>query len=336
MSFQTLESMYRRLADYPFKHLRLIWHGGEPLTLGIEFYEKALALQKDYLQGRIVINSIQTNGTLINNDWCDFFKRNKFSVGVSLDGDKTINSDRVYPNGEEAFADIINGIHLMRINHVNFGILAVISNAIIGHEKEFYLFHRTLTESLRINLVVPYGIGKKNVGFSYEEYMDSISNSLIKLYEIWKKDRSGTSLFSIQPFSEIVKSLINCHVHSCSFSENGCASVLSLSHDGRVYSCGRFSSEEQFLMGNINENSFDEILTSPFGIRRAERKKRISIECSGCEFFRICHGGCAHESFALKGDYYKRTPFCQIYKSLFAHIKQDLIKMGIAIKDSAS
>lgn len=306
------------------------------MTLGLAFYEKAMALQKEYLPGRMVLNSIQTNGTLINQDWCDFFRRNRFSVGVSLDGDKAINADRVYPDGEEAFADIINGIHLLRINHVNFGLLSVLSSAIIGQEKAFYVFHRTLTNSLRINFVVPYGIGKENVGFSYDEYMDSLSGSLIKLYEMWKKDRTGTTPFSILPFSEIVRSLINGHVHSCSFSENGCDSVLSLSHDGRVYSCGRFSSEEQFLMGNIMDQSFQEILASPFGSRRAERKDRIKKECAGCEFIRICHGGCAHESFALSGDYFTKTPFCPIYKPLFAHIKKDLIDMGVSVKDSVS
>ena len=324
MSSQTLEKLYLRLAEYPFKRLRIIWHGGEPLTAGIGFYERAMALQKEYLPDRTVINSIQTNGTLINDSWCHFFNENRFSVGVSLDGDKAMNADRIYPDGKDAVSDIIKGIDLLRIHHVKYGLLAVISNSIIGREKAFYRFFKKHTHSLRINFVVPYGVGKDNVAFSYEEYLDALGDSIIKLYNIWKKDHSGKELFSILPFSEIVRSLINGRVNTCSFSDNGCHNVLSLGHDGSLYSCGRLAEDEEFAMGNINDCTFEEALDSAFGQMRRKREQHIIAECGDCEFLNICHGGCAQEAYALSGDYFKKTPFCTIFKRLFTHVKDDL------------
>ena len=158
MSDGVIEQMCIRLAQYPFERMRIVWHGGEPMLAGLHFYEKAVACQKKYLRNRRVINSIQTNGTLIDKQWCEFFKTNDFSVGVSLDGPRNLNTSRTYPNGLEAFDNIIRGVENLRKYGVKYGLLSVLDKKIIGQEQSFYDFVRSISDSIRLNFVVPYGL----------------------------------------------------------------------------------------------------------------------------------------------------------------------------------
>ena len=157
--------------------------------------------------------------------------------------------------------------------------------------------------------------------------MLELSKSLGVLYDLWKNDKSGERPFIVLPFAEMAQSLVNQNVNTCAFSEDGCQGVISISNDGSVYSCGRFSEDVDFLMGNIFDHSFNEILNSDVAKKRARRLCHIKAECSNCKYIKVCNGGCAQEAYAINNDYYKKTPYCSLYLSLFSKIEQDVNTM---------
>ena len=128
MSLDMVSQVIAKALDYADR-VGLIWHGGEPLLMGIQFYEKVVELQKRYKrEGQTIKNNLQTNGTLISQEWVDFFKANDFHVGVSLDGPPEVhNETRVFRSGQGSFEQVMRGIRLLRENGVKFGVLAVIT-----------------------------------------------------------------------------------------------------------------------------------------------------------------------------------------------------------------
>ena len=324
MNEDVLEQLYMRLSEYPFHYIKMIWHGGEPMLAGMGYYKKAMKFQNKYLRGRCISNSIQTNGTLIDKQWCKFFKKYNFSLGVSLDGDDYLNKDRKFPDGNEAFPKIIHGIKMLNINNIKYGLLAVVNTKIFGHEESFYKFMKSQTNSLRLNIVVPFGSGKNNVECFSSEDLEKISISFLRLYDLWKKDCSGNSLFRVFPFAEMAQSLVNNKVGTCAFSKNGCSGIVSIDYKGDVFSCGRFSGDESFLMGNINNNTFQEIEISNVSQMKMQRSSIIASECNGCAYLQLCNGGCAQEAYAFYSDYLKKSPYCPVYRKLFEQIEKDI------------
>jgi len=128
LSLDTISQIIKKALDYADR-VEFIWHGGELLLMGIQFYEKVIELQKRYKrEGQTIINSLQTNGTLINQEWVDFFKANDFHVGVSLDGPPEVhNANRIFKSGQGSFEQVMRGIGLLKENGVNFGVVAVIT-----------------------------------------------------------------------------------------------------------------------------------------------------------------------------------------------------------------
>jgi len=129
MSLDTVSQIITKALDYA-DHVEFIWHGGEPLLMGIQFYEKVVELQKRYKrEGQTIENDLQTNGTLISQEWVDFFKANDFHVGVSLDGPPEVhNANRVFRSGQGSFEQVMRGIRLLKENGVKFRVLAVITS----------------------------------------------------------------------------------------------------------------------------------------------------------------------------------------------------------------
>ena len=134
MSLDTLSQVITKALNYA-DYVEFIWHGGEPLLMGIQFHEKAVELQKRYKrEGQTIVNTLQTNGTLISQEWVDFFKANDFHVGVSLDGAPEVqNANRIFRNGQGSFEQVMRGVRLLRENGVEFGVLEI-GRASVGKE----------------------------------------------------------------------------------------------------------------------------------------------------------------------------------------------------------
>ncbi len=304
--------------------MKFIWHGGEPMLMGTSFYKEAILMQQKLLSKIYVLNNIQTNGTLINKEWCDFFQQNRFGIGISLDGDSVLNSDRIYPSGTPAIDKILEGQRLLAKNHVKHGILAVIDEKLYGHEQAFYDFIKKLGCNLKVNIKIPYGLGKENVHVQTRESLDAIGNAYIQLYNIWKNDIPKKNPFVISPFKEFITAFITGEVSECCFSQTGCSHHICVGHDGRIFSCGRFSSDADYEIGNIFEMSLKEVEQHEKYLLKEQRIKFIEEKCGNCRYLKLCYGGCPQVAVAWYGNFMEKSPYCDIYRALFKQIESDL------------
>ena len=324
ISINTIDTYFKKLSQFrQFESIQNIWHGGEPLLMGVDFFREVMAIAKHYFPNTRIVNSIQTNGYLLDR-YIDFLKNSNMGVGISLDGPKDINSQRVLKNGKSPFDKIIDNMRLLRENKIHYGIVGVLTSKAIGNEMRIYDFLKSVSSGARLNLVSPDGLNKENV--SSKGVVLSVSeaaNLLVTFYDIWKTDKPDNGLvFQLKPFTEIVESIFTGKNSVCEFSK-GCENFLCLGCDGSIYPCGRFSSNDDFCMGNINEIGFNEIFKSSVEKIRIARLANVEKQCYNCQYKGICQGGCAHHSFAF-GNYNEKTPYCGAYRILFEHIKNSL------------
>ena len=238
------------------------WHGGEPILAGLDFYQKAVAIQKKCLPaGRTVINGIQTNGTLLDKEWCDFLASENFIAGISIDGPEEFhNSHRLYPDGRGSFAQAIRGYELLKKHGVTTEILCVLNSHNAGYPLEIYNFFR-LMEARYITFLplvermpgVSSGVSPSSV--SAEEY----GRFLCTVFDSWVENDIGR--ISIQIFEEAARTAFNREHTLCIFKVN-CGGVPVIEHNGDFYSCDHYVDKDH-LIGNINHNSLSSFLDSP-------------------------------------------------------------------------
>jgi uncharacterized protein len=298
------------------------WHGGEPVMAGIDFFRKAVKLQRKHLPpGKSVLNGIQTNGTLLTNEFCSFMATEGFIAGISIDGPQELHDrHRLTLGGGSSFARVINGYKLLRRNGVKSEILCVVGSHNESHPLEVYRFFKELGASYItfLPLVIP---GEGSAG---EVTADSVGAAafgdfLIKIFDEWKvKD---ISRIKIQIFEEALRSAFDQDHTLCIFKVN-CGGVPVVERDGDFYSCDHFVSTD-YLVGNITNRSVAEMLDSPeqkaFGAAKSETLPQY---CRSCEVIKMCNGECPKNRFV-------KTPvgepglnyLCEGYKKFFNHCR---------------
>lgn len=307
------------------KKLNIIWHGGEPLLWGVENYREILQFSAIELSEFCVKHSIQTNLTLINQDYIDLFKQYNVHIGFSLDGYKTINDlQRVFANGNGTYDVIMNKLELCRKHGLSLGCIVVGSKKHIGHIPELYDFLSKNGLNFKFNPIFTAGEAINNndeYGITPDEY----SSMTIELFDLWFNDKEHKIVES--NFVEIASNIVTKHTNGCMFGKNCQDNFIAITPTGDVMPCGRFcdNSLKQYSYGNIKTDSLENILNR---IKVTDFYKRyIYIEnssCSECEFFNICHGGCLHDGFLKSGDFKSKTFLCSAYRKIFSHISERL------------
>jgi len=323
VSKEIVETTFKKILNADTKEVSIIWHGGEPLLMDLDFFRESLDLEKRLNKRDIKIkNNIQTNATLINRDIAYFLKKNNFEVGISLDGPKDVHDcNRIYSDGRGSFDDVMKGISILRERDIPFGIISILNKKSINREKEIY---KTIREAganrARVNLYSSAGKGK-----IYKDYLElspkEVSKILINFYDIWTKDNDGN--FMLSPFKNIVDSMFTGKSNLCEY-QGGCnLNILVVDMYGDLYSCGRFFGIKKYKIGSILKDSLKDIQQSNFSKMLDERKRRIEEICD-CEYFKFCRGGCAYESLDNRGSFNEKTLYCESRKELFAHIYNDI------------
>ncbi len=298
-----------------------MWHGGEPLIAGISFFKKIKEFQRKHNKKNLrILNNVQTNGTLLNKEFRDFFEQEEFTISTSLQGTRGIHDkSRVDKNGHPSFDKIIENIS--RLNKKPYAVL-VLTKEILGKEEEAYYEMKKHVGGFRISEFFP----RKKLYNSEvtdplmptpEEYAGSIS----KFYEVWKKDPSP---IEIKPITELIKALIQGKCWGCLYSQVVCNfSVVGIKANGNFYTCLRNIDKDNFI-GNIE----DKPLKRYAALAQKRMEQRISHlrngPCMNCEFWNYCNGGCPQESFLIHGDIKHKSFYCKGRKELLAQIKKDL------------
>lgn len=332
MSEQLLEEYIKQyLQGASQKQLSFCWHGGEPLMAGLPFYRKAIEIQQKYCGDKEIENTLQTNGILLNEEWCRFFRDNNFLIGISLDGPQDIHDAfRRDCGGAPTYAKVMAAVELMARTGVEYNILTTVNSRSEERGTEVYKFLRSLGNFIQFLPVVEYvrmRDGKRPLIVSPDEE-DAVEAP-------WSVSAAGYGRFMCEVFDEWIKydvgkyfvqlfdvTLANwCGVQPglCSFCET-CGDGLLVEHNGDVYSCDHFVYPE-YRLGNIMEKTLTAMYSSDdqqaFG---RDKREALPMECKRCNYYFLCRGECPKHRFeyAVNGEPYKNV-LCEGYKMFFRH-----------------
>ncbi len=296
------------------------WHGGEPTLAGIDFYRKAIRLQKKYLPaGKKLINGIQTNGTLLNDEWCKFLKEENFLVGISIEGpEKFHNRFRVKQNGNGSFTEVLRGYRLLKHYDVTTEILCVVNTFNSESPLEVYRFFKSLDARFITFLpLVERKSGSKTGVTGKSVSAEAFGNFLIGVFDDWVENDIGE--VTVQIFEEALRAAFDKEHTLCIFKVN-CGGVPVIEMNGDFYSCDHFVNPEH-LLGNISERTVSHFLDSDQQKIFGEAKSStLSEYCKNCEVFSMCNGECPKNRFIETPEGETGLNFlCAGYKMFFKH-----------------
>lgn len=303
---------------YNSKRAKFIFHGGEPLlvdsSLLLDFCKR---LRKDIP----IKYSIQTNGTLINDEVIKLFREENFSVGISLDGaNEEQNNARIFKNGKGSFSTVIEKINLLKQEQIKFGIIISVNRLHIGKEQELYDFLAETKINCNIRPVFPTVNGDNSLVMSLEEYVTFFNN----LFDIWYNDEERrVSTTQINEFFKELKMVVMDDFvdRTCECSPNCFLNFISLSTNGDLYSCNRLYNINDFYYGNIRDMEMVDVENKALLLVK-KRLEYIKKECKGCQLVSKCYGGCPAEAYNSYFDINKRSDFCYIRKNIHNHVKK--------------
>lgn len=308
------------------------WHGGEPLLRPISFYERALELQRRYADGRRIANCIQTNATLIDDEWCEFFRKNNFLVGVSIDGPQTMHDSlRTSRRGESSYRDVMRGLRLLNRHRVEWNAMATVNAANVEHPLEFYRFFRDELECqfLQFTPVVErccltdgesrlmHAAEPSGEVLSYSVTAEQWGRFLCAIFDEWVRHDVGRMF--VQLFDSTLANWVGEAVGVCTMSKY-CGHAAVIEHNGDVYSCDHFVFPE-YKLGNLNEKSLSEMMygrqQSEFGVAK---HRTLPRQCRECEYEFACHGECPRNRFLMTADGEPGLNYlCKGYHAFFSH-----------------
>jgi len=336
MNDDVLENYIRQYIDSQLgDFVAFAWQGGEPTLLGVAFFEKAVKLQQKYGKGKIIENSLQTNGVLLNDAWCRFFRENNFLIGLSIDGpEKLHNAYRVNKGGKGTFSEVMAGLNLLQKHRVPFNTLTVVHRDSTSSPLEIYRFLKQtgsrhmqfipIVERLAAlqspqgqNMVKPDFEGDAQVSpwsVGAEQYGDF----LIAIFDEWVRHDVGD--YFVQLFDVTLEAWMSMPSSLCVFRPT-CGDALALEHNGDLYSCDHYVYPQNRL-GNIMEEGLAKLVNSPQQ-QRFGRDKRDTLPqyCRECDVRFACHGECPKHRFIQTPDGEEGLNYlCAGYKKFFRYI----------------
>lgn len=333
MNEEILESFIRQyIESQSVPQINFTWQGGEPTLLGLEYFKNVVRLQKKYSDGKSINNSFQTNGVLLNDEWCQFFKETNFLVGLSVDGPEDLHDHyRVFKGNQPSFAKVMNGLALLKKHNVEFNTLTCINRVNSYEPQRVYNFlkeigstfhqyipiveRRADTKTSRnLELVSPEFAGDAQLtGWSVEP--EQYGRFLIGVFNEWLKSDVGRIF--VQMFEVSLESWYGRPQSLCVFRET-CGTAMALEHNGDLYSCDHFVYPENKL-GNIIESSLASLVDLPseyqFGMNK---KDKLPKYCRECEVLFACNGECPKHRFIKTPDGEEGLNYlCSGYKMFF-------------------
>jgi len=334
MSDLTLEKYIESyIQAQPVPDVLFTWHGGEPLLRGISFYRKALSLQKKYGRGRRIDNSLQTNGILLNDEWCRFFKDNNFLIGISIDGPEHCHDYyRKNKGGKGTFRQVMHGIELLQKHQVEFNTLSVIHNYNVDFPLEIYHFFKEIgSQFMQFSPIVERLSISREDGLTLLPLQGSADAKLapwsvdavkfgefyIQIFDEWVKKDVGR--YFVQLFDATLANMVGEQPGTCIFAET-CGHAMVMEFNGDVFSCDHFVFPE-YKLGNIHTHTVFEMAFSEKQLQFGKNKRDLlPSQCKKCDFLKLCKGECPKNRIL-------RTPIgenglnylCQGYKNFFRH-----------------
>lgn len=333
MSDELLEKFIREYIGSQTMHEVLFtWHGGETLMRPLSFYRKVVELQRQYAGGHAIDNCIQTNGTLLTDEWCEFFKENNWLVGISIDGPQEFHDEyRKNRSGRPSFAKVMQGIRLLNKHGVEWNAMAVVNDYNADYPLEFYHFFKEIgcryiqfapiVERLSKHedgryLATPLQLGEQLADFSVSP--EQWGNFLCTLFDEWVRNDVG-QIF-IQLFDSTLANWVGEQPGVCSMAKT-CGHAGVMEFNGDVYACDHYVFPE-FKLGNIYQQTLVEMMYSERQMEFGQMKqKSLPAQCRACEFLFACNGECPKNRFATTASGEPGLNYlCKGYHRFFKHV----------------
>jgi len=345
-----LETYLKQLLEsHRAPQVDVAWQGGEPTLMGLDFFKRSVEfVNKLKRSGQQIQYTIQTNGTLLNDEWCAFFKKNNFLVGLSVDGPKVLHDIyRVNKGGAGSFDQVMRGFQFLKRHDVDVNILCTVHAANQEHPLEVYRFFREELGAEYIQFIPiierasaatlsianlgwsdrpggdrPLYINDGNQVTERSVTADAYGKFLIAIFDEWLKADVGKVY--VQHFDSALANWVGVPGAVCIFSET-CGQAVALEHNGDLYSCDHFV-EPAYKLGNIRETHLIQLLSSPQQIKFGQDKKNtLPRYCQECEVRFACHGECPKNRFIKAPDGEDGLNYlCAAYKAFFTHIDKPM------------
>jgi uncharacterized protein len=343
MSDEVLENYISQLIEsHRTDKVTVAWQGGEPTLMGVDFYRRAIELQEKYRRpGMTFENTMQTNGTLLNDEWCEFFHENDFLVGISIDGPRKLhNAHRVDKRGRPTFDRVMRGLRLLQKHGVEYNVVVTVNRLNANNPLEVYRFLRDevgtswmqfipAIERLNEGGVTLYQEGTTVSDRTVEP--QQWGNFLITIFDDWVRHDVGRVF--VQTFEATVRNWLGLPSSGMCVFDATCGHGLALEHNGDLYSCDHFV-EPNYLLGNIRQTQMIELVGSPqqqtFGLDKLEALPR---SCRQCDVRFACHGECPKNRFLTTPDGQPGLNYlCEGYQAFFHHVDRPLKIMAALLR----
>lgn len=332
MSIDTLELLVKSAFEYADNSCTFAFQGGEPTLIGLNFYKKLIDLQTRYNTKKIKVNNaIQTNGIAINDEWAEFLAMNNFLVGISLDGPRDIHDiNRIDASNRGTFGSVTNSIELFNKYKVEYNILTVVNSLTSRHISKIYNFYKK--NNLRYLQFIPCldPLGEQPGTHEYSLTPQKYTYFLKTLFDLWYEDIVNCNMISIRYFDNLVGMCMGYPPEECGMS-GVCSCYYVVEADGSVYPCDFYVFDE-WNIGNIKVNGFDEMRNSAVAKKFVDVSKSIDPTCKGCDWFKICRGGCRRNREPFENERPFLNYYCSSNKEFFSYAIERINKVALMFR----
>lgn len=318
MSEELLEKFIEQyLNSQTQNEILFTWHGGETLMCNIGFYKKAVELQKKYAHARHIDNTLQTNGTLLTDEWCRFFKENNFLIGISIDGPQHCHDKyRKTRDNRPSFYQVMKGIELLKKHGVEFNVMGVVNDYNVDYPLEFYNFFKSIDcHYIQFAPIVEQIDGQPA---SWNVLSEKWGDFLIAIFDEWVKQ--DVADFYVQHFDATLANWVGVKPGVCIFAKT-CGHAGVMEFNGDMYSCDHFV-YPQYKIGNIYTKTLTEMMYSPKQLKFGTNKyDALPMQCKECEFLFACYGECPKNRIIKTKDGEDGLNYlCKGYYKYYSHV----------------
>lgn len=333
MSTETLRNVIRKTLPHALHTVSYAYQGGEPMLRGLDFYRKAVEYQKQYNhRGIQIINAFQTNGSLLNEAWCEFFSQNRFLVGVSVDGiEETHNACRHTLMGGRTYEKVVAGIKQLNDYKVDFNILTVVNRKTVNRITEIYRDYRQRGWRYQQYILCLDPLYSQRGESPYSVSPEAYGYFLIQLFRLWYQDWQAGNQPYIRQFENLVGMVMGYPPEACE-QLGTCGIQYVVEADGSVFPCD-FYALDPYQIGNFNQDRLRQIDDLRDQIRFVDLSRQLPPECLTCEYYKLCRCGCRRQRDEDPAGHTYRFYYCESFKMFFKACGKELKQIAQSIQN---
>src|SRR3989338_4140725 len=342
MKIDILEHVIRNFIHNGRKTIKFLWHGGEPMIVGLDFYRPAVEFQKTamaQLSSPIIItNTNQTNGLLLDEEKVKFLISEKFNFGISIDGPDYVHNQNRYDRfGKGSHDKVMEKIEMLRRMRAKIGIVSVVTKKSLPYAEDIFDFF--IGKGLTSMHFSPYVEMDRKTGLMDERSLtaEEFGYFIVKIFKAWK--RLNNPEVKVRIIDNFLQGLLGGRMELCTFAGN-CSHHLLVEVNGDIFICGRNANKQKFHVGNVVQTKISDVIASDAFQETSRQMQRVSEDCEKCKWLNVCKGGCSYYKLMFSDGLEPKTEyFCEGYKIILAEIEnwlhaEGVISRGTSFKSS--